>query len=79
VISGYRSASTNALLRDRAGKSTGVASRSLHMMGQAIDIRVPGVKLDQLRNAAKSLKIGGVGYYPASNFVHVDVGRVRYW
>lgn len=79
VISGYRSASTNALLRDRGGKATGVASRSLHMLGQAIDIRVPGVRLDQLRNAAKSLKIGGVGYYPASNFVHVDVGRVRYW
>jgi uncharacterized protein YcbK (DUF882 family) len=49
------------------------------MVGQAIDIRVPGVTLDHLRDAAKSLKIGGVGFYPDLNFVHVDVGRVRYW
>jgi uncharacterized protein YcbK (DUF882 family) len=79
IISGYRSPQTNALLRERGGASTGVASHSLHMVGQAIDIRVPGVKLDQLRNAATSLKIGGVGFYPDLNFVHVDVGRVRYW
>ena len=79
IISGYRSPHTNALLRGRGGPGTGVASRSLHMVGQAIDIRVPGVKLEQLRNAAKSLKIGGVGFYPDLNFVHVDVGRVRYW
>lgn len=79
IISGYRSPNTNTMLRDRGGAHTGVASHSLHMVGQAIDIRVPGVTLDHLRGAARSLKIGGVGYYPDSNFVHVDVGRVRYW
>jgi uncharacterized protein YcbK (DUF882 family) len=79
IISGYRSPQTNALLRERGGATTGVASHSLHMVGQAIDIRVPGVKLDHLRDAARSLKIGGVGFYPDLNFVHVDVGRVRYW
>ena len=67
------------MLRERGGASTGVASRSLHMVGQAIDIRVPGVKLEKLRDAAASLKIGGVGFYPDLNFVHVDVGRVRHW
>jgi uncharacterized protein YcbK (DUF882 family) len=67
------------MLRERGGQSTGVATKSLHMVGKAIDIRVPGVKLDHLRGAARSLKLGGVGYYPSSNFVHVDVGRVRYW
>ena len=49
------------------------------MVGKAMDIRVPGVKLDHLRAAAASLKLGGVGFYPSSNFVHVDTGRVRYW
>jgi uncharacterized protein YcbK (DUF882 family) len=79
IISGYRSPVTNATLRARGGSHTGVASKSLHMVGKAIDIRVPGVKLDHLRGAARSLKLGGVGYYPASNFVHVDTGRVRFW
>lgn len=79
IISGYRSPHTNALLRTRGGAGTGVASGSLHMVGKAIDIRIPGVKLDHLRAAARSLKLGGVGYYPASNFVHVDTGRVRFW
>jgi uncharacterized protein YcbK (DUF882 family) len=79
VISGYRSPHTNALLRQRGGAQTGVASRSLHMVGKAIDIRVPGVKLDHLRGAARALKLGGVGYYPEPNFVHVDTGRVRFW
>lgn len=79
IISGYRSPHTNQLLRNRGGANTGVASTSLHMVGKAIDIRVPGVKLDQLRGAARSLKLGGVGYYPSSNFVHVDTGRVRFW
>lgn len=79
IISGYRSPHTNTMLRERGGQSTGVATKSLHMVGKAIDIRVPGVKLDHLRGAARSLKLGGVGYYPSSNFVHVDVGRVRYW
>ncbi|HVL66446.1 MAG TPA: DUF882 domain-containing protein [Vicinamibacterales bacterium] len=79
IISGYRSPHTNTLLRTKGGATTGVASKSLHMVGKAIDIRVPGVKLDHLRGAARSLKRGGVGYYPASNFVHVDTGRVRFW
>ena len=79
IISGYRSPHTNSMLRARGGATTGVATKSLHMVGKAIDIRVPGVKLDHLRGAARSLKLGGVGYYPSSNFVHVDVGRVRYW
>lgn len=79
VISGYRSPRTNSMLRDRGGARTGVASHSLHMVGQAIDIRVPGVRLDRLREAARSLRIGGVGFYPDSDFVHVDVGRVRTW
>jgi uncharacterized protein YcbK (DUF882 family) len=79
VISGYRSPATNQLLRERGGSHSGVASSSLHMVGKAIDIRLPGVKLDNLRAAARSLKLGGVGYYPSSNFVHVDTGRTRYW
>jgi uncharacterized protein YcbK (DUF882 family) len=79
VISGYRSPATNAALRVQGGAHTGVASGSLHMAGKAIDIRLPGVKLDHLRAAARSLKLGGVGYYPSSNFVHVDTGRVRFW
>ncbi|RRQ20018.1 DUF882 domain-containing protein [Thiohalobacter thiocyanaticus] len=76
VISGYRSPSTNAMLR---GQSSGVAKRSLHMQGRAIDIRLPGVKLSKLREAALTLQAGGVGYYPQSNFVHLDTGRVRFW
>jgi uncharacterized protein YcbK (DUF882 family) len=79
VISGYRSPETNSMLRERGGSHTGVATQSLHMVGKAMDIRVPGVKLDHLRTAAASLKLGGVGFYPSSNFVHVDTGRVRYW
>ena len=79
IISGYRSPKTNLMLRERGGAHTGVASSSLHMVGKAMDIRVPGVKLDHLRTAAASLKLGGVGFYPSSNFVHVDTGRVRYW
>jgi uncharacterized protein YcbK (DUF882 family) len=76
VISGYRSPASNALLREQGG---GVARRSLHMDGLAIDIRVPGRNLADLRRAALALGGGGVGYYPASDFVHVDVGRVRTW
>jgi len=79
IISGYRSPATNAMLRRRGGADTGVATKSLHLVGKAVDIRVPGVKLDHLRAAATSLKLGGVGFYPSSNFVHVDTGRVRYW
>jgi len=76
VISGYRSPKTNAMLRQR---SEGVAAGSLHMVGQAIDIRLADVPLPKLRAAALALRGGGVGYYPASDFVHVDVGRVRRW
>lgn len=76
VISGYRSPVTNAALRK---KSEGVAARSLHMSGRAIDIRVGDVPLAALRRSALALGRGGVGYYPASNFVHVDTGRVRAW
>lgn len=79
VISGYRSPLTNTMLRQRGGAHTGVASGSLHMVGKAIDIRLPGVRLADLREAAASLKLGGVGFYPSSDFVHVDTGRVRYW
>jgi len=79
VISGYRSPKTNSMLRARGGEHTGVAVHSLHTVGKAIDIRVPGVPLVELRTAAASLKLGGVGFYPKSNFVHVDVGRVRDW
>lgn len=79
IISGYRSPHTNKMLQARGGTGTGVASKSLHMVGKAMDIRVPDVKLKTLREAAADLKRGGVGYYPSSNFVHVDTGRVRYW
>ncbi|MBE0582653.1 MAG: DUF882 domain-containing protein [Desulfofustis sp.] len=76
VISGYRSPKTNALLRQ---KSSGVASKSLHLQGQAIDIRLTDLKTRKLRDIAQSLKSGGVGYYPTSDFVHLDTGRVRSW
>jgi uncharacterized protein YcbK (DUF882 family) len=78
VISGYRSPATNAALHARSEES-GVAVKSLHMQGMAVDIRVPGRPLILLRNAALSERAGGVGYYPQSDFVHVDVGRVRRW
>jgi uncharacterized protein YcbK (DUF882 family) len=58
---------------------SGVASKSLHMQGMAIDIRIPGRPLAGLRDIALAAQAGGVGYYPASDFVHVDVGRVRRW
>jgi uncharacterized protein YcbK (DUF882 family) len=76
VISGYRSPRSNAMLVAKGG---GVAKKSLHMQGKAIDIRLPGRELADLRKAALGLKAGGVGYYPKSDFVHVDVGRVRHW
>ena len=76
VISGYRSPATNGMLREH---STGVASRSLHLDGRAIDIRLPRVALADLHSAALSLRAGGVGFYPGSNFVHIDTGRVRRW
>jgi uncharacterized protein YcbK (DUF882 family) len=76
VICGYRSPQTNAALRAR---SQGVAEHSLHMEGKAIDIQLPGVPLATLYKAALELKAGGVGYYPKSGFIHVDVGPVRTW
>jgi len=76
IISGYRSPATNAKLRKQ---SNGVAKKSLHMQGKAIDTRLPGVELKHLRKAALNLHLGGVGYYPKSNFVHIDTGRPRFW
>lgn len=76
VLSGYRSPKTNAVLRK---VSYGVAKKSLHMQGQAVDIRLPGTGLSGVRRAAMSLQAGGVGFYPSSQFVHIDTGRVRHW
>ena len=76
VLSGYRSPKTNAMLRSG---SSGVARNSFHMYGQAIDIRIPGQNTKTVRNTALDLRAGGVGYYPRSNFVHVDTGKVRSW
>ncbi len=76
VISGYRSPKTNQMLRQN---SDGVAKKSLHMQGKAIDVRLPGRQLDELRKTALGLKVGGVGYYPGSEFIHIDTGRVRSW
>ena len=76
VISAFRSEETNALLHS---KSKGVAKNSQHLLGKAIDVRLRGLDLEQLRKTARELRLGGVGYYPRSDFVHVDTGRVRYW
>lgn len=77
IISGYRSPATNALLHaDDPGR---VARRSLHLTGEAVDLRFEGHSLRRVRKAALALGGGGVGYYPNSGFVHVDVGRVRSW
>ncbi|MBL8432587.1 MAG: DUF882 domain-containing protein [Dechloromonas sp.] len=77
VISGYRCAATNSRLRNSRGG--GVARNSLHMQGKAIDIRIPGVPLSDLRDAAMSQSVGGVGFYPRDKFVHLDTGKVRHW
>jgi len=76
VISAYRSPQTNEMLRSR---SKAVAKKSQHLVGNAIDVRLRGLDLEVLRDTARRLKLGGVGYYAGSNFVHVDTGRVRYW
>jgi uncharacterized protein YcbK (DUF882 family) len=76
IISGYRSPATNAKLH---AESHEVASKSQHMLGKALDIRIEGVDLSHLHQAALSLNAGGVGYYPRSDFVHVDVGPLRQW
>jgi uncharacterized protein YcbK (DUF882 family) len=76
IISGYRSPATNAALRKN---SNGVAKRSYHMQGKAIDVRLPGCELKNLHKAAMAMRAGGVGYYPGSDFIHVDVGPYRSW
>lgn len=76
IISGYRSPTTNAML---AGRNSGVAKKSLHVQGRALDVRLQGVEIAHLRGAALELRAGGVGYYPKSDFVHVDTGRFRSW
>ena len=78
VISGYRSPASNNRLRKASAKG-GVAKKSLHMQGRAMDIRLPKVQLAHLHKAAVQMKKGGVGYYPRDGFIHVDTGRVRYW
>ena len=76
IICGYRSPKSNAAMHNR---SRGVASNSYHLRGQAVDFRIDGVPLAKVRNAVKNLKDGGTGYYPRSNFVHMDTGPVRSW
>ena len=76
VISAYRSPATNAALAD---KSSGVSRNSLHLEGRAIDVRLDGYDTARLRAACATLALGGVGYYPESDFVHLDTGRVRTW
>ncbi len=76
IICGYRTPKTNKQLRSR---SSAVGGNSLHMRAEAIDIRLPGVRTSRLRDTALALKRGGVGYYPGSDFLHVDIGRVRRW
>lgn len=76
LLSGYRSPETNAMLRSR---SSGVARRSLHMTGQAADLRLEGRTTRQIAAAARSCNAGGVGRYGGSNFVHMDCGPVRVW
>ena len=76
IISAYRSAKTNEMLRKN---TTGVVKGSLHLQGRAIDIRFSDVDTKKLRDVAKSLQLGGVGYYPMSDFIHIDTGRIRAW
>ena len=76
IISGYRSPQTNLSLRNN---SNGVAKNSYHMQGKAVDLRLPGVPLKTVRKAALDLRMGGVGYYSKSGFVHIDSGKVRSW
>jgi len=77
IISGYRSAATNEMLR--SADPGHIAEHSLHLSGEAIDLRMEGRPLRRVRDAALALRGGGVGYYPRSGFVHVDIGRVRRW
>lgn len=79
LICGYRSAHTNAALKAKGGAHSGVASHSQHMLGKATDLSVPGVALARVRDAAMSLRRGGVGFYPGDGFVHIDTGALRHW
>jgi uncharacterized protein YcbK (DUF882 family) len=76
IVCGYRTSTTNESLR---AHTTGVAKNSLHIQAEAIDLRMPGIDTLKLRQAALALRRGGVGYYPHSDFIHVDTGRVRQW
>jgi len=76
IISGYRSPETNAMLHKKA---KGVAKNSFHVQGKAIDIRIPGCNTKVLRDICMKMQAGGVGYYPRSDFVHVDIGEIRFW
>lgn len=76
IISGYRSPESNRMLAERSG---GVAKHSMHIDGKAIDIRIPGCDLSRVHRAALAARGGGVGYYPSSQFVHMDTGRLRSW
>ena len=76
IISAYRSSKTNKMLRRN---TNGVAERSFHMLGKAVDVRLTSLATDKLRDAALASRAGGVGYYPRSNFVHIDTGPVRAW
>ncbi|MBT8102954.1 MAG: DUF882 domain-containing protein [Gammaproteobacteria bacterium] len=78
VVSAYRSPKTNEMLRGRSAK-TGVAKNSQHLLGKAIDVRLEGVRTTRLRDTALAMKRGGVGFYEASDFVHMDTGRPRSW
>ncbi|MBT8065901.1 MAG: DUF882 domain-containing protein [Gammaproteobacteria bacterium] len=78
VVSAYRSPKTNAMLRGRS-KNTGVAKKSQHLLGKAIDVRLEGVATAKLRDTALAMRRGGVGYYEKSDFVHMDTGRPRSW
>ena len=76
IISGYRSPQTNALLRKNG---RGVAKHSFHLLGKAVDLRLPEISLSRLRDIAAKQRGGGIGYYPRSNFIHLDIGPIRYW
>lgn len=78
VVSAYRSPKTNEMLRKRSAAS-GVAKKSQHLLGKAIDVRLEGIRTARLRDAALAIGRGGVGYYESSDFVHMDTGRVRRW
>ena len=78
IVSAYRSPKTNEMLRGRS-QNSGVAKSSQHILGKAIDVRLEGVKTSTLRDTALAMKRGGVGFYEASDFVHMDTGRPRSW